>query len=135
HVAQQSSRAPFATVPFRVPSESEIHDPHILRSLRRGRALLRETRDSLRANVGNKLACVSCHAIDGTQKDAMPLVGVYSRFPQYRPRSGRVDLIEDRINDCFERSMNGRALQRDGLDMHDLVTYMAFLSRGVPAGA
>jgi thiosulfate dehydrogenase len=86
-------------------------------------------------HVGNRLACVSCHASDGTVKNAMPLVGVYARFPQYRSRSGRVDLLEDRINDCFERSMNGRALDRASRDMRDMVAYMAFLSRGVPAGA
>jgi thiosulfate dehydrogenase len=60
---------------------------------------------------------------------------VYGRFPQYRSRAGRVILLEDRINDCFERSLNGRALARDGRDMTDIVAYMAFLSRGVPAGA
>ena len=122
-------------VAHRVPSDSEVVDPVELASLRRGRALLRNTRDSLPRNVGNQLQCVSCHALDGTQKNTMSLVGVYSRFPQYRPRSGRMDLIEDRINDCFERSMNGRALAHASADMRDLVTYMAFLSRGVPAGS
>jgi thiosulfate dehydrogenase len=131
----RESGAAGGLVAFRVPSDSEVTDPEILQSLRRGRALLRNTRDSLPAHVANRLACVSCHAKDGAQKDAMPLIGVYSRFPQYRGRSGRVDLIEDRINDCFERSMNGRALDRAGRDMRDMVTYMAFLSRGVPPGA
>jgi len=64
----------------------------------------------------------------------MPLVGAYSRFPQYRARSGHVDLLEDRINDCFERSMNGTALATTGPDMRDMVTYIAFLSRGYPPG-
>ena len=61
----------------------------------------------------------------------MPWVGSYARFPQYRARSGKIDLIEDRINDCFERSMNGKALARSGRDMADLVAYLAFLSHGV----
>jgi thiosulfate dehydrogenase len=124
-----------ATVAFRVPSDSEITSPEILRSVRRGRALLAHTRDSLPSYVANRLQCVSCHVADGTRKDALSLIGVYSRFPQYRSRSGRVDMIEDRINDCFERSMNGRAIDRSGQDMRDLVAYMAFLSRGVPVGA
>jgi thiosulfate dehydrogenase len=122
-------------VAFRVPLESEVTDADVLRSLRRGRELLRHTRDSLPSRVGNRLACVSCHAMDGMQKNAMPLVGVYSRFPQYRARSGRIDLIEDRVNDCFERSMNGKPLAVSGADMRDIVTYLAFLSRGIPAGA
>ncbi|MEO5590592.1 MAG: c-type cytochrome, partial [Gemmatimonadaceae bacterium] len=57
-----------------------------------------------------------------------------ARFPQYRGRSARVDLLEDRINDCFERSMNGTALDPGGRDMHDIVSYLAFLSRGTPVG-
>jgi thiosulfate dehydrogenase len=64
----------------------------------------------------------------------MTWVGSYARFPQYRARSGRVDLIEDRVNDCFVRSMNGKALDMDSPDMHDIVAYLAFLSSGIPVG-
>ena len=64
----------------------------------------------------------------------MPLVGSYARFPQYRGRSGKVDLIENRINDCFERSMNGKALSPQSAEMRDIVAYLAFLSRGYPVG-
>jgi len=121
-------------LPFRVPAESEIKDSVTLASIRRGRALIHDTRDSLPRHVSATLACASCHAGDGTQANAMPLVGAYSRFPQYRPRSGHMDLLEDRINDCFERSMNGKALDMKGRDMRDMVTYIAFLSRGYPPG-
>ena len=120
--------------PFRVPKESEAGDSVTLASARRGRALIHSTRDSLPAYVGNALNCGNCHMGDGTVRDAMPLVGAYSRFPQYRARSGKVELIEDRINDCFLRSMNGRALDRGGRDMRDIVGYIAFLSRGYPVG-
>jgi thiosulfate dehydrogenase len=121
-------------VPFRVPSESEIRDTIVLASVRRGRALIHNTRDSLPQNVRSGLNCANCHFADGTTPDAMPLVGVFSRFPQYRGRSGHVDLLEDRINDCFRRSLNGKALDPKGRDMRDMVTYMAFLSRGFPQG-
>jgi thiosulfate dehydrogenase len=46
-----------------------------------------------------------------------------------------VSLLEDRINDCFERSMNGKALDPSAGAMRDIVAYMAFLSRGIPVGA
>ena len=65
----------------------------------------------------------------------MPFVGVYARFPQYRSRAGSVQIIEDRIDDCFLRSMNGKVLPRDSRDLHDIVSYLAFLSLGVPVGA
>ena len=120
--------------PFRIPEESEIKDSVTLASVRRGRALLKYTRDSLPEHVGANLSCSNCHVADGTQRDAMPLVGSYARFPQYRGRSGKVDVIEDRINDCFLRSMNGRALDPRGRDMRDIVAYLAFLSTGIPVG-
>lgn len=132
--AVMQPRVAVSTVPFRVPAESEITDSVTLASIRRGRALIHNTRDSLPRHVGATLACASCHAGDGTQMYAMPLVGAYSRFPQYRARSGHVDLLEDRINDCFERSMNGKALDATGRDMRDMVTYIAFLSRGYAPG-
>jgi thiosulfate dehydrogenase len=120
--------------PFRVPQESEIGDSVTLASVRRGRALIHSTRDSLPNHVRATLTCANCHIGDGTVRDAMPLVGSYARFPQYRGRSGKVDIIEDRINDCFTRSMNGIALDPAGRDMRDIVSYLAFLSRGFPVG-
>jgi len=124
-----------AALPFRVPAESEIKDTITLASIRRGRALIHSTRDSLPHYVGGALTCANCHISDGTVANAMPLVGAYSRFPQYRARSGHVDLLEDRVNDCFKRSMNGKALDPAGRDMRDIVTYIAFLSRGYPPGS
>lgn len=119
---------------YAIPHDSTLGDDSLARSIRRGKALLAHTRDSLPRNVGNALACTSCHPDDGTRPNAMPLVGVYGRFPQYRSRSASVQIIEDRINDCFERSMNGTGLARDGRDMRDMIAYMAFLSRGIPVG-
>ena len=122
-------------VSFRVPSDAELRDSVYRASALRGRALLLATRDSLPHNVGNSLRCASCHVDSGLRPNAMPWVGSYARFPQYRARSGKVDLIEDRINDCFLRSMNGRALAPTGRDMRDIVAYLAFLSSGIPVGA
>lgn len=130
----KTAAAPTARAPFRVPQESEIKDSVTLASMRRGRALIHSTKDSLPQYVRASLNCANCHMNDGTQKDAMPLVGSYARFPQYRGRSGKVDVLEDRINDCFERSLNGKAIPVNGRDMHDIVTYLAFLSNGFPVG-
>jgi thiosulfate dehydrogenase len=119
---------------FRIPVDAELRDSAYRASALRGRAILLATRDSLPKNVGNSLRCASCHLKEGLQPNAMPWVGAYARFPQYRARSGKVDLLEDRINDCFQRSMNGRALDPGGRDMRDIVSYFAFLSTGIPVG-
>ena len=100
-------------------------------AVQRGRALVLATRDSLPRNVGNKLRCVSCH-LDAGRREVGSWVGVYGRYPAYRPRSATVETIEFRVNDCFKRSMNGAGLAVDGPDMRDIVSYLWYLSRGVP---
>jgi thiosulfate dehydrogenase len=100
-------------------------------AVRRGRALLAATRDSLPSHVGSSLRCFSCHLDEGRRESALPLIGSYTHYPQYRARRARVDLIEDRVNDCFLRSLNGRAIASDGDDMRDIVAYLAWMSRGV----
>jgi len=84
--------------------------------------------------AGNNLACQNCHLQAGTQPYAMPLIGIWGQFPQYRAREGVVDTLEDRINGCMERSMNGRALPLDSREMKAFSSYMRWLSTGVPDG-
>jgi thiosulfate dehydrogenase len=123
------------TVALVVPPDSEIPDGPLGAAIRRGRALLEHTRDSMPAYVGNRLSCTSCHPANGTQANAIPWVGVYARFPQYSARNAAVITIEDRINGCFLRSMNGTAPPAGSQDVTDIVAYFAWLSRGVPHGA
>lgn len=133
-LASVASRT-IAPAAFRVPNDSAIPGGVLGASVRRGRALLNATRDSLGQHVGNDLRCTSCHLDDGRRADAIPWVGVYARFPQYRARNDAVNLLADRVNDCFERSMNGTPLAADGRDMRDIIAYMAFLSQGYAVGS
>ena len=119
------------TQSFRVPPDSEIPKDLVGGAIRRGRAILAATRDSLPGHVGNALRCTSCHLRDGTTPDAAPWIGVYSRFPQYRSRNAKINQVQDRINDCFRRSLNGQPLAWDSSEMAAIVAYLAVLSRGV----
>lgn len=118
-----------------VVSDSVITDSTVRASVWRGRALLSAPRESLPEHAGNGLRCVSCHLDNGTRTNSMTWIGVYARFPQYRSRSATVIRLEDRVNDCLMRSLDGRALDYESRDMRDIVAYMAFLSQGVPVGA
>lgn len=99
-----------------------------------GRAIMLATRESLPANVGNRLRCVSCHLDEGRRAQGT-WIGAYARYPQYMPRSATVATIEDRVNGCLRRSMNGRALAADAPAMRAMVAYLWSLSRGVPVDA
>ncbi|TDQ32363.1 c-type cytochrome [Zeaxanthinibacter enoshimensis] len=82
--------------------------------------------------TGNGLACANCHLQAGTQAGSGSWVGVTDRFPQFRGRSNQIGTIQDRINGCMERSMNGRKLPDDIKEMNAIVAYMKWLSTGVP---
>jgi thiosulfate dehydrogenase len=83
-----------------------------------------EVADPARRFAGNNLSCQNCHLDAGTRKFALPFVGVFGDFPQYRAREGQVRTIEDRINGCMTRSLNGRELPLDGPEMRAMVAYL-----------
>ncbi|MFI5249358.1 MAG: c-type cytochrome [Gemmatimonadales bacterium] len=117
-----------------VPPDSAIPHDSLGASMRRGLALLAHTGDSLPGYVGANLRCLSCH-LDGGRRPLFSLVGSFARYPRFVERSGAVATIEDRINFCFTRSLAGRALPTGSREMHDMVSYFAFLSSHVPPGA
>ncbi len=129
-----STAAPTDTLHLPAPADTSLRDDPMSRSIRRGLALVTNTRDSLPGHVGAQLRCVSCHLDNGRRAFAMPWVGAYGRFPQYRSRSGEVARLEERINDCIRRSLNGRALPTEGREMRDIVSYISWLSRGSVSG-
>ncbi|WP_370690952.1 c-type cytochrome [Helicobacter cappadocius] len=85
--------------------------------------------------AGSNLSCSSCHANGGTNQYQSAFVGIWGRFPQYRSRSDSINTLEDRINGCMQRSLNGKALPVDSKEMKAIVTYMQWLSQGIPVGA
>lgn len=94
-----------------------------------------EVQEKEKRFAGNNLACTSCHQDNATKPYAMPWTGVSATFPQYRSREDSISTVEERVNGCMERSMNGRALPLDSLEMKAFVTYIHYLSRGIPVGA
>lgn len=82
--------------------------------------------------AGNRLSCNNCHLMSGTKPYSGPLIGIIQRFPQYRGREDKIGTIEERINGCFERSMNGRVLPKDSEHMKAYIAYLNWLSRYAP---
>lgn len=101
-----------------------------------GYRLMNQTAELLPENVGNRLSCSSCHfdggITEGGRTGGLSLVGVAAKYPIYRDRAhAPVDLV-GRTNSCFERSMNGTALDPDSTEMTALMTYYHWISRGIP---
>ncbi len=108
--------------------------------IKRGYLLIKETPGQMGPSAenpemrfsGNHLACANCHLKEGTQAGSASWVGVIDRFPQFGGRSNKIGTIEDRINGCMERSMNGKKLPPDSEPMKAIVAYMEWLGEGLP---
>lgn len=121
------------------PNLADIPNDEQGKLIRRGHELLYRTYSELGPGAerpelrydGSGQSCRHCHPNDGTKPYGIPWVGVTHRYPHQNNRTGKMAILEDRINDCFERSLNGRALPVDGPEMRAIMAYMAWLSRGV----
>lgn len=116
------------------PSMDDLDpDDPMTEAIKYGEEIFNETNVVLPENVGNQLSCQSCHA-DGGLANSSSLVGVTADYPQYRPREGIVFTMEDRINGCMLRSMNGEKIENESEEMRALVAYMTYISKGVEIG-
>ena len=100
----------------------------------RARALLDHTTTLLPKYVGGALTCSSCHIAAGTKPSAFSFLGTYATFPQYNTRAHRFIAVQDRIDECFLYSMNGKALAYNSPEMIAITAYIAWLSRGAVVG-
>lgn len=98
-----------------------------------GEEIFNETNTVMAEDVGNELSCQSCHA-DGGYGPESTMIGVAADYPQYRPREGVTFTLEDRINGCMIRSMDGEMIDSDSEEMRAMIAYMTYLSEGVEIG-
>lgn len=84
--------------------------------------------------AGNNLSCSSCHLNAGTKAYAAPYIGLSGVFPIFIGRENKIESLEERINGCFERSMNGKAIPTDSKEMRAIISYIKHLSKHIPVG-
>ena len=82
--------------------------------------------------VGNQLSCNNCHFNAGNtlggKNRGISLVGVTAIYPRYSKRDKREISLRERIENCFKRSMNGKAPPDNSLEMESLIAYLAWIS-------
>lgn len=100
--------------------------------IRRGELLFNDTTSYAPAFVGDRLNCNSCHLAGGIVPYASPVVGLPKLFPMFNMRAGHVISLQDRIQECFTRSENGKPLGYDSDEMRGLVSYISWLSQPQP---
>lgn len=86
------------------------------------------------ASITNGMNCQNCHLQAGRQPWGNNYGAVFSTYPKYRDRSGSTETIAKRVNDCFERSLNGTAIDTTGMEMQSVIAYMKWLGQDVKKG-
>src|SRR5690625_3677701 len=120
-------------IPEITPTDELDPDHPMTEPIQYGEKIFNETNTVLPDYVGNELSCQSCHA-DGGLSPSSTLVGVVADYPQYRPREGVAFTLEDRINGCMIRSMNGEMIPTDSEEMRAMMAYFSHISKGVAIG-
>jgi thiosulfate dehydrogenase len=87
------------------------------------------------AQISNGMNCQNCHLNAGLKDFSNPFYMVASAYPQYRHRSGRVESVEFRVNDCMERSMHGQKLDSGSEEMRAMVAYLKWVGKDLPKGS
>ena len=104
-----------------------------------GRELIAHTSKYLGPNgsvmqISNGMNCQNCHLQAGTAVFGNNYGSVASMYPKFRARSGGIENVQKRVNDCFERSLNGSALDTNSREMKSIVAYINFLGTNVKKG-
>jgi thiosulfate dehydrogenase len=121
------------------PETSTIADADLLKKVEYGKKLIQHTSVYLGpkgsvAQISNGMNCQNCHLDAGTRVFGNNYGSVASTYPKFRARSGSTEDIYKRVNDCFERSLNGKALDTLSAEMQAIRSYIEFIGSNVPKG-
>jgi len=124
---------------WKAPNESTIPKGKEGETIRYGKALIAHTAVYLGpkgkvARISNGMNCQNCHNEAGTKLYGLNYAAVAATYPQFKARSNKIVSIAERINGCFQRSLNGKPLDTASEEMQAMIAYMKWLGRNVPKG-
>jgi thiosulfate dehydrogenase len=83
---------------------------------------------------GNALSCGNCHLDAGQRAGSSPMWAAWGVYPAWLARRGRMSTFEERVQQCFRYSMNGRPPPLDSAEVKALAAYSQWLARGQVVG-
>ncbi len=116
---------------FIPPSPETIPGDQRGEAIRLGFKVIVDTQEYAQAYVGNVLTCTNCHLDGGLNPSAASFVGLSLVYPEYQARAARDMSLAERINECFIRNLNGKALPPDSEKLEAVVAYIGWLSQNV----
>ncbi len=86
------------------------------------------------AAITNGMECQNCHMQSGIIPWGNNFSAVVMSYPRFSNRSGKMMSISRRVNDCFERSLNGMAIDTTSREMQAIIAYMHWIGDDIPVG-
>lgn len=124
-------------LPWRAPDSTEIPSGGKGDLIRYGKELVANTARYLGpkgkvAALTNGMNCQNCHLEAGTRLYGNNYSAVFATYPKFRERSGTIENIYKRVNDCLERSLNGKSLDTNSREMQAFSSYINWVGHHVP---
>ncbi|NDK55632.1 c-type cytochrome [Pontibacter sp. BT213] len=143
--SQDKSAAPVAVIAsaseemWRPAKLDDLPDGPEKEKLAYGRELIAHTAKYLGPQgsvlqISNGMNCQNCHLDAGTKPFGNNYSLVSSTYPKFRARSGMEEDIFKRVNDCMERSLNGKTLTKDSKEMQAMMAYINWVGKDVQKG-
>jgi len=119
---------------FQPPQEKDLPSNAYGELVQQGRAIFVDTQKHAAEYVGNGMNCTNCHLDQGRKANSAPLWGAYPMYPAYRKKNDKVNSYAERVQGCFQFSMNGTPPAADSHVINALTAYSYWLSTGAPTG-
>jgi len=137
--SSQASQSAGASLYWAAPDVNAIADPNKKDMVEYGKELISHTAKYLGPKgsvmaISNGMNCQNCHLQAGTAVFGNNYGSVASMYPKFRARSGTKEDIPKRVNDCFERSLNGKPLDVGSKEMKSIVAYIEYIGSNVSKG-
>lgn len=147
--APQACQSTISQMPIRNPDakldstslwQAPVFSATVSEEIQYGKRLIQYTshyygpNGSLQRGRTNGLNCQNCHLDAGTRPFGNNFSAVAATYPKFRARSGSVEDLDQRINDCFERSLNGQPPAPNSPERQAIKAYILWLGKDVPKG-
>lgn len=122
------------------PDTSTIPQGKEGKMIRYGRKLIVHTAKYLGPNgsvahLANKMNCQNCHLEGGSKLFGNNYASFMASYPKMSGRSGEIEPASQRLVECFQRSLAGKAPDTSKLEIQSILAYMKWMGKDVKRGA
>ena len=122
-----------------VPDTAELANTEDGNMIKYGRLLVVNTSyyfgpKGVIAHKSNGMNCQNCHLNAGTKLFGNNFSLTATGYPRFKERSGTVENMVKKVEDCFERSLNGKKIDSNSREMKAFLAYLTWIGRNVKKG-